>query len=754
MNKKDEIKNKNEKDKEKEEEEEENRIPVLFFDEIGLAEISSNNPLTILYSYLEYDANQDLEKKIAFVGVSNWLLDASTQNRGIFISKPEPEIDDLIETTKVLLNTIKNSNISENLNISIAKSYHCYKSQYKELMKNYHINDNENKEDFHGIRDYYSFIKLISKQMKNENNANNIINIIEQAFYRNFSGLNVIQLKEEFPEYKTINDYFKEQYKMNLKELKYNIPKCIEDNLLDNESRYLLLSSNLGLGQFLLEDLIKKTNKSDKKVYLIGSKFKNDLNRNEYSYTMINQVMFHMEKGSLLILKNLDIIYHSLYDLFNQHYTQDKKKFSRISIGLINCPKTYINDDFKVVILLEERNIYNSDPPFLNRFEKHFISTDYLLNEQEQSIVENFNNLIEDIGKIRNNSKIDLSQQLINLDKHTIGKILYEKKINIEKDINKNIKFDDYYEELNKYLFKYISKLISQDAILFSNYFLKNRKEDVSKLINSYKNNHLINNLENVIKSIEINKCVIFTFTSISEKNNLKNLKFEEIFIFNYSSSEEIENTLENYIKNNNEYIFIHFTLEDANKHLEYIIYLINNLELIEDKIKKFYLIVHIKRKFNYSYSIEKNNNIPVDNFTQYFIDNLYKKCDFQNNNIINIFLTNENFFKFYNLNDKLYNLLIEVYMKFDINNIPSKNYKLEIIEKIKENIYTKENLINRIKNYYFEEQVFNDFFKQKNLFVENDVDLLNCIIRFIEQKIISFLVKLFFILESTNYIN
>ena len=113
---------------------------------------------------------------------------------------------------------------------------------------------------------------------------------------------------------------------MNLKELKYNIPKCIEDNLLDNESRYLLLISNLGLGQFLLEDLIKKTNKSDKKVYLIGSKFKNDLNRNEYSYTMINQVMFHMEKGSLLILKNLDIIYPSLYDLFNQHYTQDKKK--------------------------------------------------------------------------------------------------------------------------------------------------------------------------------------------------------------------------------------------------------------------------------------------------------------------------------------------------------------------------------------------------------------------------------------------
>ena len=59
-------------------------------------------------------------------------------------------------------------------------------------------------------------------------------------------------------------------------------------------------------------------------------------------YTMINQVMFHMEKGSFLILKNFELIYPSLYDLFNQNYIQDKKNFSRINICLINGPKNYI----------------------------------------------------------------------------------------------------------------------------------------------------------------------------------------------------------------------------------------------------------------------------------------------------------------------------------------------------------------------------------------------------------------------------
>ena len=55
-----------------------NMIPVLFFDEMGLAEISDNNPLKILHSELEYDES---DKTVAFVGISNWALDVSKQNK-------------------------------------------------------------------------------------------------------------------------------------------------------------------------------------------------------------------------------------------------------------------------------------------------------------------------------------------------------------------------------------------------------------------------------------------------------------------------------------------------------------------------------------------------------------------------------------------------------------------------------------------------------------------------------------------------
>ena len=70
---------------------------MIFFDEMGLAEHSPNNPLKVIHSALEYDQNED-DKKIAFVGISNWVLDAAKMNRGISISIPEPDEEDNQET--------------------------------------------------------------------------------------------------------------------------------------------------------------------------------------------------------------------------------------------------------------------------------------------------------------------------------------------------------------------------------------------------------------------------------------------------------------------------------------------------------------------------------------------------------------------------------------------------------------------------------------------------------------------------------
>ena len=55
---------------------------MVYFDEMGLAEISPNNPLKVIHSQLEYEKE---DEKLAFVGISNWTLDAAKMNRVIIL---------------------------------------------------------------------------------------------------------------------------------------------------------------------------------------------------------------------------------------------------------------------------------------------------------------------------------------------------------------------------------------------------------------------------------------------------------------------------------------------------------------------------------------------------------------------------------------------------------------------------------------------------------------------------------------------
>ena len=80
-------------------------ISFIFFEEIGLCEMSDKNPLKILNFKLEYDNKKE---NTSFIGISNWALDASKMNRGFTLSVPElHEIkEDLEETCQKIVTSI------------------------------------------------------------------------------------------------------------------------------------------------------------------------------------------------------------------------------------------------------------------------------------------------------------------------------------------------------------------------------------------------------------------------------------------------------------------------------------------------------------------------------------------------------------------------------------------------------------------------------------------------------------------------
>lgn len=79
---------------------------VVVLDEVGLAEDSPRMPLKALHPLLEdgTDGSEELTaegkesktKRVAFVGISNWALDPAKMNRGLMLTRGQPDHKELL----------------------------------------------------------------------------------------------------------------------------------------------------------------------------------------------------------------------------------------------------------------------------------------------------------------------------------------------------------------------------------------------------------------------------------------------------------------------------------------------------------------------------------------------------------------------------------------------------------------------------------------------------------------------------------
>jgi hypothetical protein len=146
-------------------------LPVFVFDEIGLAELSKHNPLKVLHSLLEVE-NRD----IAFVGISNWRLDASKMNRALYLARPDPDEEDLKFTAMSIYNSICHGlRVNEKLIKDLASAYYQLKEHYKTNFREY--------ADFYGLRDFYHLIKQVSRvlEVAKFTNQEDVIKIVKKA---------------------------------------------------------------------------------------------------------------------------------------------------------------------------------------------------------------------------------------------------------------------------------------------------------------------------------------------------------------------------------------------------------------------------------------------------------------------------------------------------------------------------------------------------------------------------------------------
>jgi len=313
-------------------------VVVLLLNEVGLLEHSPFNPLQVVNKELE-------EPQISVVGLSNWSLDPSTNSKVICISRPEPTISDLKNTLSAIVSSIQ---LGSSLYF-LAKAYHeVYRCQTRK--------------DFFGLRDFYSMVKFMIRNMHNSLS----VDLLVKAVYRNFGGR-----PEEMSKILSI---FCDCMGLDVSTVKA-LPTTldmIKENLADSRARHLMLLTRNNAALSILFD--QGILAHDRTEVIFGTDFIKDSDIEMHVCTAIQSIRYCMAKGRTVVLVNCEDLYESLYDLFNMQYlSYDGNRYASLVIGT-HSKQCVVHEKFRVIIIAEQDHAYRELPsPLLNRFEKQVL---------------------------------------------------------------------------------------------------------------------------------------------------------------------------------------------------------------------------------------------------------------------------------------------------------------------------------------------------------------------------------------------
>ncbi|KAK2833428.1 hypothetical protein Q5P01_017317 [Channa striata] len=344
-------------------------ISVVVLDEIGLAEDSPKMPLKTLHPLLEEGCIDDdplPHKKVGFIGISNWALDPAKMNRGIFVSRGDPDEKELIESAKGICS-------------SDAMVLERVRDFFQPFAKAYLKICRKNGKGFFGLRDYYSLIKMIfavAKASQRKPTAEEIV----KAVLRNFSGKDDVDAVTFFTN--------RLQMAPNLENI--SAVEFVRENIQavgqEEECRYLLvLTKNYAALQILQQTFFAESGQPE---IIFGSSFPKD---QEYTQICrnINRVKICMETGQTIVLLNLQNLYESLYDALNQYYVcLGGQKYVDLGLGTHRV-KCRVHKDFRLIVIEERDVVYKQFPiPLINRLEKHYLDIQTVLKTEQKTMVD------------------------------------------------------------------------------------------------------------------------------------------------------------------------------------------------------------------------------------------------------------------------------------------------------------------------------------------------------------------------------
>ena len=571
---------------------------------------------------------------------------------------------------------------------------------------------------------------------------------------------------------------------------KYELNRCINDNINDNNSRYLLLEIRSNIAP-LINQIIRAQSSYRKDIdTILGSPFPGD-NNSDYKAKKVNEIQnFASQEDKLIILQNLDPIQPYLYDLYNMNYKViDDQKFVRICLENFSEQLTPVDDSFVIVVLVDRRFVNKVDMAFLNRLEKMQISFSDLLDKRQKDLIKKIqeeSRLKEEIKGERYKFNYNLSNLLINCTDQDIGGLVYYLFLESKKENINEISIKDR-------IYTKMSNLLPQDivVILPEGNPIKKKYYDKKKYYNF---NHYMKALNAKDKDLANYKIsIIYTFSNIA--NIIKGYHSENGFMISAINTEEKLKTDIDDIKATNKSEQNHFPIlirfEDYNSNkIQFTADCINNY-CKEDEYH-YILIIYLHRDFS-SEKKQRIHSIPniYNNINQLFIDNLegpditlknlitkdikdimlsaevFRNLDKEFRDTLTAFVYDKMADKNKNItlnqNSKMSDLSIYLNQKYgEKNNINEDKYSEEIIkymlyidQDFKNKIIDKaKELIEMDKDAQADCNSLVDKMFKENYVNKNKIDIISCILDYIKENVFAKYLKLIFNeLEDNNFL-
>jgi hemicentin len=345
---------------------------VVFMDEAGLPE-ESHESLKVLHYHLD-------KQEVSFVAITNHVLDAAKTNRAVSLFRPEVSEEDLKVLAKGCLCQTPEKpppELKQDLNIIVQ-----FCPAYMKIM------ERDNMNELFGLRDFIHFVNYLRRRRGKEMLTPKLV---QEGLERNFNGICWAEPGEKESFEWLCNVFLKKMQGYDGSQNRRSLLDVLHSSLKDrpergggeNEVRYKLIidpSEDNSLVQLLMT--FKVLDRKKTHVY-VCSDFPGDSQLQKIN--TIAAIRHSAIVGHTVVMSQTDDIHESFYDLFNQRFRMiDDPKlgpryYANIAIGAHLKP-CRVHQDFQCVIVIRKSEIKNTPAPFLNRFEKYYISHRTLLD--------------------------------------------------------------------------------------------------------------------------------------------------------------------------------------------------------------------------------------------------------------------------------------------------------------------------------------------------------------------------------------